>query len=432
MKYMKLLALSLVLLVSFGYAGIVHALSTTEPASQVVSYYNTDETNAYIQITNTNLGSPVDIHVQILDEDCDEVDFFRVLTPLDTDVINIDAVSGAGTRGIVIINAVEGPGDFDPIDFPHLIATTTLVDDDSESDGDFAYNINALGRQLVGGAWELHQPEDVLSPIDVVFLYDENEFISLAWEDIFAGGYIAKVGVAFTTNPLVGVFIIDDAEVKDSCGQFDVVCVSELGPTLAAPSHLDPDPGNLYVCDKSTETLGLVQLLDIDTLDFLGDGNYAAIAGGNNSEYAGLHYVTEVAAAPAPTPPPVDCTADPCSKLPDCTSECEDITCTDLASCSNTVCDGVEVVDGATCSGGEATETDCADETDNDGDGSEDCDDSDCENDTACIIDIVISSDSGCSVATAATGLGSMASALVLLVPAFGIGARRIRKRLSK
>ena len=49
MKYMKLLTLSLMLLVSFGYAGIVHALSTTAPASQVVSYYSTGEANSTVQ-----------------------------------------------------------------------------------------------------------------------------------------------------------------------------------------------------------------------------------------------------------------------------------------------------------------------------------------------------------------------------------------------
>ncbi|NIV42790.1 MAG: hypothetical protein GWN11_09565, partial [Candidatus Dadabacteria bacterium] len=99
MKYMKLLALSLMLLVSFGYAGIVHALGTTEPASQVVSYYNTEDTNAFVQVTNTNLGSDVDIHIQVLDEECDEVNFFDNLTPLDTNVYNIDGIIGAGTRG---------------------------------------------------------------------------------------------------------------------------------------------------------------------------------------------------------------------------------------------------------------------------------------------------------------------------------------------
>lgn len=303
MKYFKLLALPLMLLVSFGYSCIVHALSTTTPASQVVSYYNTVETNAYVQITNTNFASTVNIHVQVLSENCNLVDFFDFLTLGDTVVYNIDSILGGAfstTRGIVIVNAVAASGDFNPIAFPFLIGTTTLVEDDGvgNSAGErFAHQFNNLGRDFASNVFELHQPENIMATINTVTEYTEGEFISLAWADDYSLGYFAVSGTASTTAPVVGKFIIDDMEVKDSCGQFSVTCISELGPTTGAPSFLGPfdSSGEDFVCDTSSETLGLIQLLDIVSTD-----NYIALAGGNDLELGGLDYAVSVSAQAEP------------------------------------------------------------------------------------------------------------------------------------
>ena len=156
----------------------------------------------------------------------------------------------------------------------------------------------------------------------------------------------------------------------------------------------------------------------------------------DDQEQGGLDYAALVDPA-AGEEPPVDCSVDPCSLAPDCTSECQDVLCSDgLNSCIDNpvICDGEEVVTGAVCDGeGGATEIACNDTFDNNLNGDVDCDDAACADLEVCDTSGTGGGgSSGCSVAAATTGLGSMANALVLLIPAFGIGVRRIRRRLSK
>jgi len=145
----------------------------------------------------------------------------------------------------------------------------------------------------------------------------------------------------------------------------------------------------------------------------------------------------------------VDCSVDPCNNPIVCASECQDVTCIDLPTdCDNLICTSfvfcadpnpevaaADCTDGAVCSASEGVETDCADEfegipIDNDGDLLANCADPDCFDDPACVDEGGGGGGGGsCSIATGSVGL---ANALILLVPAFGIGIRRIRRRLSK
>ena len=249
--------------------------------------------------------------------------------------------------------------------------------------------------------------------------------IAASWTDNYAGGYIATSGAAGTTANPIGLFIIDDMEVKDSCGDFDVECLFEGPFTLA----FGPDFGDAevvsYVCDKNSEDYGIAQMLQFGYSS--ASANLIALSRGEgaelDSESAGMDYAISVGQA---TPPPVDCSVDPCDKGAACLSECQALECTDLESCVDDpeLCDGVEVVPGAVCDGeGGATEVLCDDGIDNNENDALDCADPDCANATNCQnTGGGGGGNSGCSLAGSTVGF---ANALLLLIPALGIAIRR-------
>lgn len=449
MKYIKLLALSLMLLVSYSLGGLVQESSASPsvtPGDQFIAYYNTSEASAtVIQLSNVDFVNGVNVHVQILDETCEEVNFPHTLTPGDTDVlalefdtvfldgVPLETVLVTPTQGIVIVTAVESFGSLVPADSnDSLIGTSWIVGVAGEP---ISHQFGAVHRSInANGQFDLIQPTDILSPF---WEFDGfgSEFVAAAWTDVYPGGqYIATTGSA-ATDPLLGLNIFDDNEAPVSCLNFSFECVIAAGVTVALPSTLDT-PGDAVVCDKSLETHGLVDLNDLVVTD-----NLIVLQGMFNDfeeqfQNGGMDYAITTTAQEV-VPPPVDCEAiDPCSDLDNCTPECQDETCTNLASCETDaeLCEGIEVVLGAVCDGeGGATEIACADGFDNNVNTLLDCEDPDCADLEVCDTGGTGGgSSSGCSVATATTGLGSMANALVLLIPAFGIGVRRIRRRLSK
>ena len=415
---------------------------TVEPASQLISYYTTaGDEFTFIQITNTNFASGVTLHIQVLDEDCDEVDRFIFLTHNETTVLDVDDLLGnAPDDGIVIINAVAAVNDFVPIEFPFLVGTTWILDDAGSSNE--LSNANTMGRDLSGGVFEVLQPSDIWTSFhsDDWFASGsdrELDFIAASWTDEYVGGYIASFGSAETTANPIGLFIIDDEEVKDSCGDFFVGCLFVGPPTTGYDDDFGMGLGE--VCDKNSNIDGIVQMLEFGYSS--NDTNLIALSrgeGGIRSDEGaagGMDYSIHIGEAVIPTPPPVDCSVGPCDLAPDCTLECIQELCININDCTDhpIICDGV-VIDGATCIDGGPIETNCVDGIDNDADGFTDCDDQDfCAEQTICDNSGGGGGTStGCSVAAATTGLGSMANALVLLIPAFGIGVRRIRRRLSK
>jgi len=474
MKYIKLLFLSLLMAAGYSVGNTTDTAQaatasgiTKAPTSQVISYYNTENADTFVQVTNTSFSTAAVIHIQILDEDCDELNFFDDLTKADTTTYHINSIVGSGTRGMVIINVTAAVNDLVPIEFPFLIGSAWV------NESGVGRHFNSIGRNLTGGGavatYNLIQPQNINASFHH-FDGLESEFISLAWADEYNGGlgYEALSGSAVTTGVPVGLFIIDAAEGKDSCGDFAVECISELGVTAGLSSFLGiegiVDAG--FVCDKSVEIDGLVELIDLDSVD-----NYVALIGmGDGGGNGGLDYAvsvtTDVVLAPVPvcgddenaTPGACFVGADSiCVGNPLCgglgESPLGQNTCNDgddndgdgVADCLDIKCDTIVVFnpdtfdpdnpgDGiAVCEFG--TELNCADSFDNDGDGLIDClDTADCpEGIDACPAPGTGGGgSSGCSVATATTGLGSMANALVLLIPAFGIGVRRIRRRLSK
>jgi len=480
MKYIKLLALSLMLLVSYSLIGLdskSHSASTTVPGDQIVAYYNTAETEAtFIQMSNVDFANPLDLHIQVLDESCGEVNFSHTLSPGDTDLMilledtiligdtlaAVPSVVTTATQGIVIISVVDGPGSLVPASSGNgnLAGSSWLIGVVGQ---DVSHLFNSVHRTLIGEEYELIQPANILSPFHV-FDGDGSELVAVAWTDVYPGGqYIATSGSA-ATDTLLGLNIFNDSESPVSCLEFSFTCVIAAGVTTFLPSLLDLEVSDEQeiVCEKSSEDAGLVELNDItvSTNMFALHGMWNSF--GSRGENGGMDYVIVLDDQPVVTPPPAVCGDDdnitPTACFTDicanntnlCAGQGEDlggqqaVNCNDFgedgvaidndgngqANCADFKCDTVQTADGICQFAGE---TNCTDEFDNDGNGLIDClDTAACPEGTEACPAPGTSSSSGCSVAAATTGLGSMANALVLLIPAFGIGVRRIRRRLSK
>jgi len=459
MKYIYKIAFILFFCVSYFPIANAELINTQIPASQLMFHYDNSSTNsadAFLTITNTSVAESVNIHVQILDKDCLEVDFFDKLTPADTHTYDMDDIrldcfdpddivgtnaqcvdqdraSGAtagGKRGMVFITAIDKVNSPNPIPFPHLIGTTLNI----EFGGAYATYINAVGRDFDGTNFnQLSDTETFIAAFDRFdapdggHVNDRIILTGLAWADSFGS---PRPGYQPVSSSASGVLdIIDEIEVPLSCQTTGFACIESGAPTDAFENST-----GVIGCGESTIATGLFDMFNASVTDnaVLIESVYVD----DSIAIAGADYAIHVVALDIDIT--VDCEAiDPCSDLVNCTPECRDDTCTDLASCTGdtaTLCAGVEVVQGAVCDGvGGATEIDCDDGFDNDVNTFADCKDEACADLEVCDTGGTGGGGGGgCSVAAATTGLGSMANALVLLIPAFGIGVRRIRRRLSK
>lgn len=447
MKFFKLIVLSLMLLIGLSTykTDVSHAASTVVPGDQaIVAYNNTTAAVTVVQMSNLDFANGLDLHIQILDSSCEEVDFNHTLTKGDTDFlvlqpedpilidgVVLEAVNAEGLdKGIIILTAVDGPTSKTSAPSGNLAVNHwNLGFDESQN----ATLINAVNRDLGsdGVTFETVQPSNLLIPFfSGGGFFGAADVVGRAWTDLYLPFHFASSGT-FDTEDLIGLNVFNDKEDPVSCQDFGFECTYDGAPTTEFfpinDGILDiPDVPWDFVCDKSSEDYGFDALTNSTSVD---NAVFSLIIG--HSDALGEEYVITADVQEAPQ---IDCSVDPCSKLPDCTSQCITVTCTDaLTDCAEDICDGV-TIDGALCVGGEPTEVACNDAVDNDGDEATDCDDSDCEGTTVCTDGTTGTGggSSGCSVVAASAGLGSLASALVLLVPAFGIGARRIRRRLSK
>lgn len=417
-----------------------------EPASQVVSFYNSEDDSEFgLQLTNTNASSLVVLHVQVVESikdpvtrvttGCTEVkDFFVTLTGADTIVLDeFDLGIHDDTEGFIVANAVASVGSFVPVSFPHLIATNIIGNDETGgecgSDCRFASVYNSAGRDLdASGEFDLIQPVDVIAAYDTIVagfgFFEDVNIPSVAWSDSYSAGgaYIADPGVATASgndDVPVGLLVWDELETFISCGDVTLTCASCTG---IDGSSTDTDEGDTCndlenaLCSDAPFT-GFAQMINFDTAD-----NLIVLAGVEETPFAGgLDYAVAIGEQVAP---PVDCSTDPCDKLPSCTSECQAESCEGLDDCEDPICDGFPIAEGAVCDGGVAVETDCTDMIDNNENDLLDCADPDCFNATACQeMGGGGGGGNGCSV-VAASSVG-LANALLLLIPALGIAIRR-------
>ena len=75
------------------FAGLASGFQTDQAEDLISAYYDLRDRSSYIQVTNTS-SSQCTIHVQIFqhDRNCDELDFFDLLTPSDTVIYDMDNI----------------------------------------------------------------------------------------------------------------------------------------------------------------------------------------------------------------------------------------------------------------------------------------------------------------------------------------------------
>jgi len=313
---------------------------------------------------------------------------------------------------------------------------------------------------------------------------EDINFVTVTWIDQFtAGGAYEALGgtVVATGNDQIpqGIFPFNDIEVGFSCGDWLETCATckgisdsstvDEGESVCSLAFrdldlsggpidpiLDKEPDDV-VCNFDGPHDGALVLIGVTATD-----NVINLIGPENTgDWAGIDYAVGLGdEPPTPTPTPTpgcDGTPTACFEDPICednTALCgglgeqlggqSGVNCNDgidnddndQTDCADFKCDGIAVLDPdnpegptiAVCEFG--LETNCTDGFDNDTNGLTDCDDTGfCSTAEVCETGGGGGSSGSCSIATGSVGL---ANALILLVPAFGIGFRRIRRRLSK
>ena len=238
----------------------------TRQSSQMIYWYDAEESDPDVQITNTNDTEGVWIHVQMFQNDdpdgtpgtgdeiiCDERDFVDFLTPNDTHVYDIDnapftrntgetpGVPGGlvnididDTTGFIIITPVVSDVDFTAISFQHLIGNITF-----NGNADW---YNAMGRDALNFATGEVEPDGtpldgvtngfvVLQPDELIFNFINDgpvQVVGMAFQDSYgpAGllGYnILPAEVTWTS------FVFDYRENPTSCGSRTINCYDTLG-----------------------------------------------------------------------------------------------------------------------------------------------------------------------------------------------------------
>ena len=433
-------------LITFSYSEsnsqIIAPTGSNKAASQMIYYYDRDENDTRIQVTNTNDTEGVTIHVQIFrsfdadnDDDgndlvfCDERDFVDFLTPNDTHVYRMDfnpfnknegetATEPGGevnidfdqTKGFVIITPVVSEADLSAISFQHLIGNFNV---DGMDDYTISQNRDAVdfttgeilpdGTVLDGvtGGYVLIQPEELffnLSGAD-----DEGvEIAPIAFNDVYgpAGllGYnISPADITWTS------FVFDYRENPTSCGQRQISCFDALGLTSNQFVQFNPIFGadQRFLCDGVNfpddpgdfgNESGWVRIF----VSGLGETtNHFGLFG--NNEYDDFEWMFTKGERTEPNPGENCAVAG--DEDGDGNADCADPDCVGLAGPSGEICEAAEATcddgfdndgDGATdgadsdCDGSESCPScesgdQCSDGEDNDGDGNSDCADGGCD-----------------------------------------------------
>jgi Cys-rich repeat protein len=471
MKYMKVFAICLVLisglrLTSNAQPTVLNG-TTTEQASQLVFWYDQVVQlgrTTFLQVTNAG-DTPVNIHVQFFTNTnpvpgnpatrtfCVEQDFNDSYTPNDTHVYDLNFIFRNNdpfflnpvdifldeTKGFVVITAVDADGQ--AISHQHLFGTSYVLDFNAI----VLHRTNAMGRDAVSfntpfevvpdgtpldgisAGFELIQPEVLKFNFDSFYTgHVFSDIISIAFRDEYDGGpnntYAAAPGDAIWDNPLM----FDEFEQPASCDAVAQNCFFDIGLNLVFPPANPFLDGAKVVCPGNftfdgwlrievdglgelENELGLVAMtsFDFELLNGWGDASWM---------YAEPEEFVFPSPTPTPTPTPEPSpTAEP-SPTPTPTPECS----TDSDCPSGEICESDECIEGcrdnAECPAGERCEFLNEDFGE-------------------CVaVDGFGSSGSCTTIAGAApVQLGTaMANILIPLVPAIGIGLRRIFRRRNR
>lgn len=292
-----ILILVLFMLPALSVAQIIEATGKpTEASSQLIYYYNQEDGDSTIQVTNTNDTTSVWIHVQIFrsfDPDegddnvlpviCDERNFVDLLTPNDTHVYDLEndnfvknmgedgvtqgettsIIDISDTVGFIVITPVVSEADLTAISFQHMTGIS------SDDDAGESFILNAMGRDAVDFAtgetladgtpldgvtngFVNLQPGELL----IEFGVDDNvgnpeaDIVGIAFLDQYGPpgllGYQVIPGLTTWTS-----FIFDFKEDPTSCGVVNIGCFAMFGlnDTIEqAEEELENGAGEVLLC----------------------------------------------------------------------------------------------------------------------------------------------------------------------------------------
>ncbi len=247
------------------------SFETSSTAPQLIGYWNQDKRrNTFIQVTNTNQGSPVSLSIELLDENClDPLSFCDTLSPGDTHVYNLGGIKvkefkepimitndGSvlvdniqGHEGIFVVTPIIECGvDRRAIEFPFLHGDIRVIDDKNKFDYGakmWARGANTSGCEDQTGGFnildgtEYCKFRDVLpSKLSQVFSTISNpvnarsDIILFALTDSYSDDiYTPSSNSSFVTfNPA----ILDEDELSLSC-LGETVCFARFGLNETIP-----------------------------------------------------------------------------------------------------------------------------------------------------------------------------------------------------
>jgi len=218
-KYVLLLALLLVIPMraNAGFFSDFDPIDQTDAAAhRLVFFWDTVDRQSIIQVTNTT-DDFIQIHVQVWNasNECEEVNFFEILTPNDTVIYDVENLPGnpnlSDSDGFITVTDNDGDhiiGMFRVIDSSGYEYRTNAADTESgfeQNFGDTALD-NALNFNSVNG----NSLSDVVGATYAV-LEDDTTYASPALGSLF--------GAPGITN-----FIFDEFENGNSCSEVIFAC----------------------------------------------------------------------------------------------------------------------------------------------------------------------------------------------------------------
>ncbi len=203
---------------------------TTDSGSQLVTWWTqANGRNTSVQVTNSNVFTPISVHVRILDENCVEIrNFCDQYTPGDSHVYDLGNLVnnlGAaipddnlqGKEGIFLVTAVDGcPNPDNAFEHDYLTGQTVIVDPN-----DYSYGVNMYARQA--------------------FCDENGEFNVIANGSFQTGEFFIPLPPPSTGSPAWF------RSQSNSSAVANVIDPTGISPNVAAPPASPPDPPNDFM-----------------------------------------------------------------------------------------------------------------------------------------------------------------------------------------
>ncbi len=256
-------------------------VETDKNLHQLTAPFDLRNRKTYIQVTNQSLQPSLAIHVQIFqhDKNCNELDFWDVLTPIDTVIYDLDnLVKNDGSKvpvtldddssGYVVITSdLDGSGSSNDFGGPFLVGNFRIIDD-----AGYEYRANMAGPDLAC---------DFAGSNDAYINY--NTVDNAKFADVIGYAYEGKNSATVTNIDngfTFSIFSFDLDEEPLSCDRRNFACGNVMnyginegykasrGNNLLCPGAFLPDPKGGYVSfENGTNLDGSPPGSDADTND---------------------------------------------------------------------------------------------------------------------------------------------------------------------